>query len=113
MKSERKRGTNRTYDARRRQQKPWRKLYATVRWYSLRAAQLAKAPLCKRCSDRGKIVAATVVHHIKAHKGDPTLFFDPANLASSCAACHDIDEQRIEAGGKARQQLDEHGWPLA
>jgi hypothetical protein len=53
-----------------------------------------------------------VVHHRKAHKGDVALFFDASNLASSCAGCHDIDEQRIERGGKARQQLDDTGWPL-
>lgn len=111
MKSEGKRLSNREYDARRRQ-RPWRKLYSTPQWRALRAAQLAKEPLCNRCADRGRVVAATVAHHVKAHKGDEVLFFDAGNLASLCADCHDIDEQRIERGGKARQQVDEDGWPL-
>ncbi|WP_458760534.1 hypothetical protein ACSVBT_07000 [Afipia sp. TerB] len=33
-------------------------------------------------------------------------------FASSCNDCHDIDEQRIERGGRARQQVDADGWPL-
>jgi 5-methylcytosine-specific restriction endonuclease McrA len=112
VKSEQKRQSNRAYDQRRRQEKPWRKLYSTAQWRALRAAQLAKEPLCRRCSDRGQIVIATVAHHIKAHKGDMELFFDANNLASSCADCHDIDEQRIERGGKARQDIGADGWPL-
>jgi hypothetical protein len=32
--------------------------------------------------------------------------------AEACSDCHDIDQQRIENGGKARQQLDADGWPL-
>lgn len=107
-----RRERNREYDARRRQQKPWRALYNTQRWKALRLGQLMREPLCKRCKERGVITAATVAHHIRAHKGDAELFFDPNNLASSCADCHDIDEQRIERGGKARQAVAPDGWPI-
>lgn len=102
---------NREYDERRRQEKPWRKLYATARWAALRAGQLLSQPLCERCGERNMVVAATVVHHREPHKGDPALFFDAGNLASSCKRCHDIDEQRIERGGKARQIIGDDGWP--
>lgn len=78
----------------------------------MRISHLREHPLCKRCEGRGKLTAATVVHHEKAHKGDPDLFWDPENFVSSCAPCHDIDEQRIERGGKARQQVGPDGWPL-
>lgn len=54
---------------------------------------------------------ATVAHHKKPHKGDEVLFFDKENIASSCKDCHDVDEQRIENGGKARSNPDADGWP--
>ncbi|MCK1541433.1 HNH endonuclease [Bradyrhizobium sp. 179] len=103
---------NREHDARRRTTQPWRKLYSTARWQALRTSQLRLEPLCKRCMDRGKVVQATVAHHKVAHRGNPELFFDPNNLASSCKPCHDIDEQRIERGGQARQIVGPDGWPL-
>ncbi|MGX9390525.1 HNH endonuclease [Nitrobacteraceae bacterium UC4449_H16] len=107
-----RRQRNREYDARRRQEKPWRRLYSTQRWQALRLSQLIRKPLCERCEGRGRITPATVCHHIKAHRGDEVLFFDPDNLSSSCADCHDVDEQRIERGGRARQQVDADGWPV-
>lgn len=103
---------SREYELRRRATKPWRKWYTTPQWQSLRANQLSKQPLCERCLSRGIVTRATVAHHIEPHKGNPTLFYNPANLASSCKSCHDIDEQRIEKGGKARQQPGPDGWPL-
>lgn len=103
---------NREFDGRRRKKSPWRLMYSQVAWKTLRRAQLTKEPLCARCLERGRTVAATVAHHKVAHKGDPALFFDPANLASSCKDCHDVDEQRIERGGEARRDVDADGWPL-
>lgn len=103
---------NREHDAKRRTEQPWRRWYNTQRWKALRLSQLMREPLCKRCKDRGVVRAATVAHHVVAHKGDGQLFFDAGNIASSCADCHDIDEQRIERGGKARQAIGPDGWPL-
>jgi 5-methylcytosine-specific restriction protein A len=103
---------NRESDARRRQDKPWRKWYSTARWLAARLAQLRKQPLCERCLKRGVIRAATVVHHTTTHKGDAELFWDASKYASSCADCHDVDEQRIERGGRARQDVGDDGWPL-
>lgn len=103
---------NREYDARRRQEKPWRVFYNTQQWKALRLGQLMREPLCARCATRGVVRAATVAHHKVAHKGDRDLFFDAGNLASSCTDCHDVDEQRIERGGKARQAVDVDGWPI-
>jgi 5-methylcytosine-specific restriction protein A len=103
---------NREHDTRRKAENPWRAWYGTERWQAARLAQLRKEPLCQRCKDRGKVVEATVAHHKRAHKGDPELFWDPDNLASSCKPCHDIDEQRIERGGRARQMVGPDGWPI-
>lgn len=102
---------NREHDARRRAEKPWRKLYQTARWQALRRAQLDKQPLCERCLARGVTTPANVVHHVERHEGDPVKFFE-GELASSCAHCHDVDEQRIERGGGARQDVGEDGWPV-
>ncbi|MBR1230221.1 HNH endonuclease [Bradyrhizobium sp. AUGA SZCCT0176] len=107
-----RRQRNREYDTKRKAENPWRAWYGTARWQALRAAQLAKQPLCQRCASRDRIVAASVAHHTTPHKGDPVLFWDPKNLSSSCADCHDVDEQRIERGGKARQTIDDDGWPV-
>jgi 5-methylcytosine-specific restriction protein A len=103
---------NREHDARRRTAQPWRALYKTARWLHLREAQLRDEPLCQRCKARGVVREATVVHHKEAHKGDPVLFFDAGNLASSCKPCHDRDEQAIERGGRARQTVGPDGWPI-
>jgi 5-methylcytosine-specific restriction endonuclease McrA len=78
---------------------PWHHLYKTKDWYRLRWVQLQKEPLCRRCSSQGRTVAAGVVDHIKAHRGDVTLFFDAANLQSLCKRCHDSAKQREEKSG--------------
>jgi 5-methylcytosine-specific restriction protein A len=106
-----RRQRNRESDARRKQDNPWRAWYGTARWQSLRAAQLQREPLCRRCKDKGLIVPATVAHHVERHQGDPFKFWE-GELASSCQPCHDIDEQRIERGGRARQDVGADGWPL-
>lgn len=70
----------------------YRALYKLPLWRhptrGLRAQQLAKQPLCERHQRRGEIVAADTVNHRTPHKGDMALFSDPANLESTCAACH-------------------------
>jgi 5-methylcytosine-specific restriction protein A len=104
---------NREYDARRRQDKPWRKWYATPRWQRIREAQLAEQPLCQRCKARGLVEPATIVHHFDKHEGDEVKFWNAGNLQSVCKPCHDIDAQREENGGKARQIIGADGWPIA
>ncbi|HGY4466279.1 MULTISPECIES: HNH endonuclease [Klebsiella pneumoniae complex] len=78
---------------------PWHHLYNTKRWYRLRYHQLQKQPLCEFHLRRNQVISATVVDHIKPHKGDETLFHDPDNLQSLCKRCHDSVKQRIEKGG--------------
>lgn len=64
-------------------------------WYSLgiwtddlRPAQLLREPWCRECARRGVRTWATVVDHIKPHRGDWQLFVDPANHQSLCETCH-------------------------
>jgi 5-methylcytosine-specific restriction endonuclease McrA len=86
-------------------------MYKTRLWRNLRRIHLDRYPLCARCRVEGRLVAATVVHHLKPHRGDMVLFNDPRNLASSCKPCHDRVEQGIESRGYDKAVgLD--GWPI-
>lgn len=86
-------------------------LYGNKRWYRQRWQQLQDEPLCRLCSALGDVVEATVVDHIRLHKGDEGLFFDPANLQSLCKPCHDRHKQRQERSGFLAG-CDESGMPI-
>lgn len=91
--------------------RPWRHLYGRARWKALRIAQLTSFPLCRMCLESDVVEAATVVDHVKPHKGDEEMFFDPTNLQSLCAPHHDRDKALME-GGKSVIRFDPNGWPL-
>lgn len=57
-------------------------------WRKVRAAYLVVNPVCVVCERGGRVVAATEVDHIKAHKGDPQLFWDENNWQALCKPCH-------------------------
>jgi 5-methylcytosine-specific restriction protein A len=75
------------------------RLYSLSKWHKMRAYQLAQFPLCAFCDKQGIITAATIVDHIKPHKGHINLFFDSKNLQSLCKHCHDSHKQRQEKSG--------------
>ena len=56
-------------------------------------------PLCVMCKTEGRITAATVVDHIRPHRGDKVLFNDEANRQALCKHHHDKAKQRIETHG--------------
>ena len=67
----------------------------------VRPAQLLREPFCRECAKRGDRIWATVVDHIKPHRGSWPLFIDPANHQSLCKRCHDRKtalEQRKTGG---------------
>lgn len=79
-------------------------------WYSLpiwtddlRPAQLMREPFCRECAkqyppgDPRRRTRATVVDHIKPHRGDWQLFTDPANHQSLCKRHHDQKTAREQA----------------
>ncbi|WP_376742195.1 HNH endonuclease [Ensifer canadensis] len=78
----------------------WHHLYDTALWKQLRRHQLAHEPLCRFCLLVEDVTEATVVDHVRAHKGSVELFGDPANLQSLCKPCHDSLKQRIDRGAK-------------
>jgi 5-methylcytosine-specific restriction endonuclease McrA len=68
-------------------------------------------PLCRFCIEAEDVTSADVVDHIKAHKGDLDLFFDPDNLQSLCKSHHDGAKQRIDLG-QTVIRFDATGWPI-
>ncbi len=59
-------------------------------WRRERKKFLAEHPLCLKCFDEKKIVRATVVDHIKPHRGDMNLFWDRSNWQPLCKHHHDV-----------------------
>lgn len=65
-------------------------------WYNLpiwvnvlRPEQLLREPFCRACAAKGVRTYATVVDHIRPHRGRWELFVDMSNLQSLCKSCHD------------------------
>lgn len=59
------------------------------RWRKASKAYLHAHPLCAECLRHGRYTKATVVDHIKPHRGDPELFWDESNWQPLCKRCHD------------------------
>jgi 5-methylcytosine-specific restriction endonuclease McrA len=82
----------------RREVQPWRKWYDTTEWRGMaRACKIAanftcQWPGCGRVCGKGEAIA----DHIKPHRGDRAMFFDPKNLQCLCKACHDSKKQAEE-----------------
>lgn len=62
-----------------------------TRWQNASRAYLVSHPLCVKCLAKSppQYTKATVVDHIKPHRGDQTLFWDRDNWQPLCKACHD------------------------
>lgn len=69
----------------------------------LRPAQLVREPFCRVCAatypveDPRHRTRATVVDHVRPHRGDWALFVDPANHQSLCKHHHDQKTARERA----------------
>ena len=81
--------------------------YSTQRWQRLRAAHLSTEPCCRYCDSMGRVTVATVVDHIVTVREDRDRAFDPANLQSLCASCHNGPKQREDIS--ARRGLEPIG----
>jgi 5-methylcytosine-specific restriction protein A len=68
------------------------------RWRKARENYLREHPLCVACKAEGKIVSATVVDHIKPHRGDQLLMWDQSNWQPLCARHHAIKTARDDGG---------------
>ena len=59
-----------------------------TRWDVARRSFLTHWPLCAACLAAGRTTRATVVDHIRPHRGDPERFWDTDNWQALCATCH-------------------------
>ena len=64
------------------------------KWQRARKRYLEAHPLCVECLKDGWYVKATDVDHIKAHRGDPALFWDESNWQSLCHKHHSEKTRR-------------------
>jgi len=78
--------------------------YNTANWQRLRAAVLAREPLCRECQRQGMVTAAHVVDHIVPVQDGGT--DATSNLQPLCASCHNAKTQREIA---ERQRLARRG----
>ncbi len=67
-----------------------------TRWDKARKGYLIKHPLCVECVKEGRYTPATVVDHIKPHRGNKQLFWDRDNWQSLCKQHHDKKTARGE-----------------
>lgn len=67
------------------------------RWRRISKRHREMHPLCQWCFDAAerKIVAAEVVHHLVAHRGDRRLMYT-GEIVSLCKRCHDSVAQQQE-----------------
>ena len=68
----------------------------TAEWQHERDLFLQVNPTCRRCG-----ALATVVDHIRPHRGDRWKFWNRSNWQALCAPCHNSHKQRAER----RQEL--------
>ncbi len=87
------------------------RLYNRQRWRRRRRAFLQANPLCQMCQEIGRTTLATIVDHIRPHRGDEALFFDEGNWSPLCAPCHDGAKRQLERTGKIKG-CDIDGTPL-
>lgn len=57
------------------------------KWQARRRRWLSEHPWCEECLSNGLYVPATDVHHLRAHRGDRSVFIS-SELESLCHACH-------------------------
>ena len=67
-------------------------------WQQARKKYLLDNPLCVHCEKNNRLTPATVVDHIKPHRGDAKLFWDKNNWQSLCASCHSVKTAKEDGG---------------
>ncbi|WP_143747208.1 AAA family ATPase [Marinibacterium profundimaris] len=94
-------GDSRAQDQSRAREKPWRAWYSLKRWKDLRRQVLKRDGYT--CQQTGVPLIggrddpdAPIADHIREHKGDPVLFWDPNNLQAVSKQWHDSEKQKIE-----------------
>ena len=88
-------------------------IYMRNDWRRLRKLFLSENPLCVLC----RASPAAHVDHIRAHRGDESLFLDWDNLQALCHSCHSAKTNKRD-GGFGREPSERplagvaaDGWP--
>lgn len=89
----------------------YRTWYKTSTWKQIRRKQLANHPLCAMCQQERRTTPATICDHIKAHRGDWSLFFS-GPFQSLCKPCHDRHAQHRDRTGNETRVTGLDGWPV-
>jgi len=63
-------------------------------WQKERKSYLHENPLCALCLAQDRREVATVVDHVRPHKGDRDLFWGQENWQALCKPCHDSKTAR-------------------
>ena len=75
-----------------------------ARFRRARLAYLREHPLCAKCGR-----SATVLDHIRPHRGDPELYWNSENWQGLCLRCHGI-KTAGETWGRQRPQEKRNFW---
>lgn len=68
--------------------------YTSTAWRTVRAAVLARDPICTIC----KAAPSRIADHIENRRARPDRALDPTNLRGCCASCHSRRTARDEGG---------------
>jgi 5-methylcytosine-specific restriction protein A len=68
------------------------------RWQKYRVQFLKRNPLCVMCKEEGRVTPASVVDHVKPHKGNRELFWATWNHQSLCPYHHNIKTASEDGG---------------
>ena len=73
--------------------KKYIKLLNSKQWRELREWKINHNPLCERCAEKGLVVSAVDIHHIRPVESVPedqmeSVCFNPQNLIALCVPCH-------------------------
>lgn len=84
-------------------------------WRQVRRQKLSLQPLCEMHLERGKLVDATVVDHIRSIEERPDLRLEMSNLRSLCTSCHNARTAADQGFNKGKRVVargcDAQGWP--
>jgi 5-methylcytosine-specific restriction endonuclease McrA len=77
----------------------WHELYNSPEWRAYSKDFRIRNPLCIDCLENNVATPTEVTDHIKPHRGDLQLFWDPTNHAPRCKRCHDRKTSTVDGGG--------------
>jgi 5-methylcytosine-specific restriction endonuclease McrA len=81
---------------------PWRKWYHVAEWERVRQVVFERDRHTCQMADCGVLVFGRlrIADHVRPHRGDRTLFFDPKNVQTLCKPCHDKVKQAEERAAR-------------